>query len=69
MDADQRRIDRKQSSKNSIPNPKSEILNPKSAVRILGIDPGLNITGYGVLERDPKKPKSPKVIEAGVVRG
>src|SRR3954469_12865667 len=37
--------------------------------RILGIDPGLNITGYGVLERDPKNPKSPRVIEAGVVRG
>ena len=40
-----------------------------AAIRILGIDPGLNITGYGVLERDPKHPKSPRVIEAGVVRG
>src|SRR5256885_13972432 len=38
-------------------------------LRILGIDPGLNITGYGVLERDEKNPKSPRVIEAGVVRG
>jgi crossover junction endodeoxyribonuclease RuvC len=37
--------------------------------RILGIDPGLNITGYGVLERTEKNPKQPRVIEAGVVRG
>lgn len=47
---------------------KSEISKLKSAnpVRILGIDPGLNITGYGVLDRAEGKPK---VIEAGVVRG
>jgi crossover junction endodeoxyribonuclease RuvC len=37
-----------------------------SIARILGIDPGLNVTGYGVLE-----PASPgvRLIEAGVVRG
>ncbi len=34
--------------------------------RILGIDPGLNITGYGILEFQPLKPR---VCEAGVVRG
>jgi crossover junction endodeoxyribonuclease RuvC len=34
--------------------------------RILGIDPGLNITGYGVVQRQPGKPK---LCEAGVVRG
>jgi crossover junction endodeoxyribonuclease RuvC len=34
--------------------------------RILGIDPGLNLTGYAVLEAQNG---SPKVIEAGVVRG
>ncbi|MCC7085260.1 MAG: crossover junction endodeoxyribonuclease RuvC [Pirellulales bacterium] len=34
--------------------------------RILGIDPGLNTTGYGVLDRSDAKPK---VVEAGVVRG
>lgn len=34
--------------------------------RILGIDPGLNITGYAVLEVTPQ---GPKVCEAGVVRG
>lgn len=36
-------------------------------LRILGIDPGLNITGYGVIEIADRKP--PKVREAGVVRG
>jgi crossover junction endodeoxyribonuclease RuvC len=35
-------------------------------VRILGIDPGLNITGYGVLEFSTG---GPKLCEAGVVRG
>jgi crossover junction endodeoxyribonuclease RuvC len=35
--------------------------------RILGIDPGLNITGYGVLEI--AHGKSPKLVEAGVIRG
>ena len=35
-------------------------------LRVLGIDPGLNITGYGVLERSAA---GPKVCEAGVVRG
>ncbi len=46
---------------------KSEIGNLKSPpARILGVDPGLNITGYGVLDRAGSKPK---VIEAGVVRG
>lgn len=34
--------------------------------RILGIDPGLNITGYGILRRTPR---GPKLEEAGVVRG
>jgi crossover junction endodeoxyribonuclease RuvC len=35
-------------------------------MRILGIDPGLNTTGYGVLDFKGGKPK---LIEAGVVRG
>ncbi len=39
---------------------------PHSAVRVLGIDPGLNITGYAVLE---VAADGPKVVEAGVVRG
>lgn len=35
-------------------------------LRILGIDPGLNITGYGVIEAGERRLK---VIDAGVVRG
>ena len=51
-------------------NSRSSFRVPRSAfVRILGIDPGLNITGYAVLERVAKEPKSPRVVEAGVVRG
>lgn len=34
--------------------------------RILGIDPGLHITGYGVLEATEGRPR---LCEAGVVRG
>src|SRR5919199_6046718 len=37
-----------------------------TAVRILGLDPGLQVTGYGVLEVGPA---GPRVCEAGVVRG
>jgi len=33
--------------------------------RILGIDPGLRITGYGVLEEHQRRPR---VCEAGVIR-
>ena len=38
--------------------------------RILGVDPGLNITGYGVIEihTDKLGQHHPKLIEAGVVR-
>ena len=35
-------------------------------MRILGVDPGLNITGYGVLETIPG---GIRVCEAGIVRG
>jgi crossover junction endodeoxyribonuclease RuvC len=35
-------------------------------MRILGIDPGLNKTGYGVLEISGRQPR---LIEAGIVRG
>lgn len=35
-------------------------------MRILGIDPGLNTTGYGVLEVVDRQPR---LVEAGVVRG
>lgn len=36
-----------------------------AAQRVLGIDPGLNTTGYAVLEIGPK---GPRICEAGVVR-
>lgn len=36
------------------------------AKEILGIDPGLNITGYGVVSRAAR---GPRLVEAGVVRG
>ncbi len=35
-------------------------------MRVLGIDPGLNITGYGVLESHAQ---TIKLVEAGVIRG
>jgi len=34
-------------------------------MRILGIDPGLRLTGYGVIEFHPTRPK---LIDAGVIR-
>ena len=34
--------------------------------RILGIDPGVNITGYGVLDQRANKLM---IVEAGVIRG
>jgi crossover junction endodeoxyribonuclease RuvC len=37
----------------------------RSPHRILGVDPGLRITGYGVLEVTPNRPH---VCEAGIVR-
>lgn len=37
-----------------------------SSPRILGIDPGLNITGYGVIE---VAVGGPKIVEAGIIRG
>lgn len=38
----------------------------RDAKRVLGVDPGLNVTGYGVLEAGPG---GLKICEAGVVRG
>src|SRR4051794_15259404 len=36
-----------------------------SAPRILGVDPGLNTTGYAVIE---EQAGAPKLIEAGMIR-
>lgn len=33
----------------------SSILNPQSSIRILGIDPGLRITGFGVIDKEGQK--------------
>lgn len=41
--------------------------HPEISIRVLGIDPGLNTTGYGVLELTGAK--TPRLIEAGVIRG
>jgi crossover junction endodeoxyribonuclease RuvC len=40
--------------KNASPNPKSEIRNPQSEIlmRVLGIDCGSRVTGYGVIDSD-----------------
>ena len=43
----------------------TETTQTKDAVRILGIDPGLNITGYGVVTVSGD---SVSVVEAGVIR-
>ena len=38
-------------------------------MRILGIDPGLRITGYGIVEVDPSDPGSDaRIVEGGVIR-
>jgi len=38
---------------------------PKSAIRVIGIDPGLNITGYGIVIC---RAHEAKLLEAGVIR-
>jgi crossover junction endodeoxyribonuclease RuvC len=39
---------------------------PQPAFRILGLDPGLQLTGYAVIESNGR---SPVICEAGVIRG
>ncbi len=49
-----------------MPVPETSTITPSAhPMRVLGIDPGLNTTGYAVLEIGPK---GPRVCEAGVVR-
>lgn len=45
---------------------KSAQSGPSGTLRLLGIDPGLNTTGYGVIEASGNRVK---LIEAGVIRG
>jgi crossover junction endodeoxyribonuclease RuvC len=40
-------------------------VGPKSAARVIGIDPGLNVTGYGVVDCGGDEVK---LLEAGVIR-
>ena len=37
-------------------------------IRILGLDPGSLITGYGVVDYDPARPLDAALVDAGVVR-
>lgn len=41
-------------------------MSKKDLFRVLGVDPGINTTGYGVIELPPAGP--PRLIEAGIVR-
>ena len=41
------------------------IPGPAAGTRVLGVDPGLQITGYGVVEGGPR---GPAVVEAGIIR-
>jgi crossover junction endodeoxyribonuclease RuvC len=40
---------------------------PTAVRRVLGIDPGLSITGYGCVDLVPRRPE-PRIVEAGVLR-
>ncbi|MHC4447912.1 MAG: crossover junction endodeoxyribonuclease RuvC [Planctomycetota bacterium] len=40
---------------------------PTAAIRILGIDPGLLLTGYGCVDADPRRGE-PRLLEGGVLR-
>jgi len=40
-------------------------LPPSSAHRVLGIDPGLQVIGYAIIEANPR---GPRVCEAGIIR-
>ena len=35
-------------------------------IRVLGVDPGLNVTGYGVIDM---RGRDLQIVEAGIVRG
>ena len=37
-------------------------------MRILGIDPGLRLTGYGVVDYKPLQPLKPVLVDGGVIR-
>jgi crossover junction endodeoxyribonuclease RuvC len=37
-------------------------------IRLLGIDPGTRLTGYGIIDHDPQNPLRPTLVDAGVFR-
>ena len=37
-------------------------------LRILGLDPGTRLTGYGVIELNPRDPLRPRLVDGGVIR-
>ncbi len=47
------------------PSSISSAPHPTPGWRVLGVDPGLQVTGYAVLEA---RPQGPRVCEAGVIR-
>ena len=38
------------------------------AVRILGLDPGTRLTGYGVIDHRPADPLHPGLVDAGILK-
>lgn len=56
----------KRPTRQDVPATPAQSTQPAKPPRILGIDPGLNITGYAVIESHGKKLR---LCEAGVVRG
>jgi crossover junction endodeoxyribonuclease RuvC len=48
-----------------LPPPSQEDDPPSTAARVLGIDPGLQVTGYAVVEA---RGRAPFVCEAGIIR-
>lgn len=49
----------------SLPPLPVEVLKQRQTISILGIDPGLQVTGYGVIENSSR---NPIVREAGIIR-
>jgi crossover junction endodeoxyribonuclease RuvC len=47
------------------PTPPADPTPRTAGLRILGVDPGLQVTGYAVLEA---RPRGPHVCEAGIIR-
>ena len=52
----------------SLPNSPASRLRPRGVVRLLGLDPGTRITGYGVIDYDPRTPLRPSLIDGGIIR-